>query len=117
KIPRWPSDKFRDVDRTIGTQMKSTGEVMAIGRTFEESLMKAIRSLDIGIDCLRGYGERDKEKIKANLITPSDQRLFYIADAINSGFSIEEISELTKINPFFLEKMRNIIDASREIAI
>ena len=117
KIPRWPFDKFRDADRTIGTQMKSTGEVMAIGRTFEESLMKAIRSLDIGIDCLRGYGERDKEKIKANLITPSDQRLFYIADAINSGFSIEEISELTKINPFFLEKMRNIIDASREIAI
>ncbi|RLI93829.1 MAG: carbamoyl-phosphate synthase large subunit [Candidatus Altiarchaeales archaeon] len=113
KIPRWPFDKFRDADRRIGTQMKSTGEVMAIGRTFEESLQKAIRSLDIGIDTLKGIGERNKERIKENLITPTDQRIFYIVDAINSGFSVEEISELTGINPFFIEKIMNIVKNSK----
>lgn len=109
KIPRWPFDKFRDADRVIGTQMKSTGEVMAIGRTFEEALQKAVRSLDIGKDGLTGTGEKSLEVIKKNLIVPTDQRLFYIVDALGNGMSVEEISELTKICPFFIEKMRNIV--------
>ncbi|HDI72964.1 MAG TPA: carbamoyl-phosphate synthase large subunit [Candidatus Altiarchaeales archaeon] len=109
KIPRWPFDKFKDADKEIGTQMKSTGEVMAIGRTFEEALQKAVRSLDIGKDGFTGTGEKDLEVIKKNLVIPTDQRLFYIADAIKNGMSVEEISDLTKICPFFLEKMRNIV--------
>ena len=109
KIPRWPFDKFKDADRVIGTRMKSTGEVMAIGRTLEEALQKAIRSLDIGKDGLTGTGEKSLEVIKKNLIVPTDQRLFYIADALKNGMSVEEISELTKICPFFIEKMKNIV--------
>ncbi|MEA3255562.1 MAG: carbamoyl-phosphate synthase subunit L, partial [Candidatus Altiarchaeota archaeon] len=108
KIPRWPFDKFKDADKVIGTRMKSTGEVMAIGRTLEEALQKAIRSLDIGKEGLTGTGEKDLEVIRMNLITPTDQRLFYIADALEKGMSVEEISELTKICPFFIEKMKNI---------
>ena len=108
KIPRWPFDKFGNCDRTLGTQMKSTGEVMAIGRTFEEGLQKAIRSLDIGKYGFVGTGENDLEKMRKMLAKQTDERLFYIADAMNAGISVEEISELTNINPFFIEKMRNI---------
>ncbi|RLI92479.1 MAG: carbamoyl-phosphate synthase large subunit [Candidatus Altiarchaeales archaeon] len=117
KIPRWPFDKFRDADPTIGTQMKSTGEVMAIGRTVEEALQKAVRSLDIGREGLRGTGERDIDRIKENLITPTDKRLFYIIDALKAGISIEDISRLTKINPFFIEKIKNIVRNSGKIDI
>jgi len=111
KIPRWPFDKFRDADRRIGTQMKSTGEVMGIGRTFEEALQKAVRSLDIGMDGFNRIGEKNLDVIRENLKNPTDKRLFYIADAIEHGISIEEISQLTKISPFFLEKMKNIVDS------
>jgi len=117
KIPRWPFDKFRDADPTIGTQMKSTGEVMAIGRTVEEALQKAVRSLDIGREGLRGTGERDIDRIKENLITPTDKRLFYIIDALKAGISVKDISELTKINPFFIEKIENIVRNSGKIDI
>ncbi len=112
KIPRWPFDKFRDADRVIGTQMKSTGEVMAIGRTFEEALQKAVRSLDIGKIGLEGTGEKNPEVIKENLQTPTDERLFFMVDALNTGFSVEEISGLTQISPFFIEKIKNIVDNS-----
>jgi len=117
KIPRWPFDKFRDADPTIGTQMKSTGEVMAIGRTVEEALQKAVRSLDIGREGLRGTGERDIDRIKENLITPTDKRLFYIIDALKAGISVKDISGLTKINPFFIEKIENIVRNSGKIDI
>jgi len=110
KVPRWPFDKFRDANKIIGTQMKATGEVMALGRNFEEALQKAIRSLDIGKPGLVGNGEKDIEVIKHNLKNPTDQRLYYMADAIMAGLSVEEISELTKINPFFIEKMKNIVE-------
>jgi carbamoyl-phosphate synthase large subunit len=112
KIPRWPFDKFKTADPTIGTQMKSTGEVMAIGRTFEESLQKAIRSLDIkrfGICADGRKEEKDLNKIKSNLISPSDKRIFYIYDALKAGLTIEELNSLTGINPFFLEKIANIL--------
>lgn len=109
KIPRWPFDKFRDADKRIGTQMKSTGEVMAIGRTFEESFQKAIRSLDTGKDGFVGTGEKNLDKIRENLKFPTDERIFYIADAMNSGMAMGDISEITCINPFFIEKMANIL--------
>ncbi|MBI5253071.1 MAG: carbamoyl-phosphate synthase large subunit [Euryarchaeota archaeon] len=118
KIPRWPFDKFRDADKTIGTQMKSTGEVMAIGRTFEESLQKAIRSLDIkrfGI-CADGRKyETDLDVIKQNLTKPTDKRIFYVCDALNSGMSVGEINRLTDISPFFLHKIKNILEMEKKL--
>jgi len=113
KVPRWPFDKFKDADKRIGTQMKSTGEVMAIGRTFEEALQKAIRSLDIKKDGFIGTGEKKIDVIKDNLENPTDKRLFYIADAFNAGMSVKDIEDITKICPFFLEKMKNILDAQK----
>ncbi|MEE8168004.1 MAG: carbamoyl-phosphate synthase large subunit [Candidatus Hydrothermarchaeales archaeon] len=118
KIPRWPFDKFKGADTTLGTQMKSTGEVMAIGRTFEESLQKAIRSLDIkrfGL-CADGRKEAiDLEEIKRNLEVPSDKRIFYIYDALKVGITIKEINKLTGINSFFLHKIRNILGMEKEL--
>jgi carbamoyl-phosphate synthase large subunit len=115
KIPRWPFDKFRDADPTIGVQMKSTGEVMAIGRTLEEALQKAVRSLDIKKFGLTGTGCSDIEKIKSKLKTPTDERLYYIVDALNAGMSVDEISEITCINKFFIYKIKNITDECFEL--
>jgi carbamoyl-phosphate synthase large subunit len=112
KIPRWPFDKFRTADRRIGTQMKSTGEVMGIGRTFEESLQKAIRSLDIRRFGLCGDGrkeETDLEIIRENLRHPTDQRIFFLCDALKAGLSVEELHRIAGYSPFFLHKLRNIL--------
>ena len=116
KIPRWPFEKFSTADRTIGTQMKSTGEVMAIGRNFEESLQKAIRSLDI--DKIGLVGDREDEKIskeelRHHLIVPTHKRLFYIVSALKSGFPVKEISELTKIDRWFVEKVQHIVEIEK----
>ena len=104
KIPRWPFDKFKGINKEIGVQMKSTGEVMSIGRTLEESMHKAIRSLDIG-----RYGFDDVEYTDEELINPTDDRLFQIYTALKSGKSIEEICELTNIDPLFIRKIENVI--------
>jgi len=109
KIPRWPFEKFKFANPELGTEMRSTGEVMAIGRTFEESLLKAIRSLDIGKIGLESTGEKDRKIIEHSLRNPTHKRLFHIADALHAGFSIEEIHELTKVDLWFLEKMRNML--------
>ena len=118
KIPRWPFDKFREADKIIGTQMKSTGEVMAIGRTFEEALQKAIRSLDIGRHGICADGreeEKDIKKIIKELKHPTDKRIFYIYDALKAGLSIEEINKITGISPFFLYKIKNILDMENKL--
>lgn len=118
KIPRWPFDKFRDAEKHIGTQMKSTGEVMAIGRSFEESLQKAIRSLDIkrnGLCCDGREPETNITKIEDNLSNPTDKRIFYIYDALRAGVSVERIVELTKISPFFIYKIRNILEMEKTL--
>jgi carbamoyl-phosphate synthase large subunit len=105
KIPRWPFDKFKGINRVIGVQMKSTGEVMSIGRTLEESLHKAIRSLDIG-----RYGF-DELKFDENLLkNATDNRIFHVYTALKSGMSVEHIHEITQIDPFFLYKIVNIIN-------
>jgi len=117
KIPRWPFDKFRDIDRTIGTQMKATGEVMSIGRTFEEALQKAINSLDIGRVGISGMGEKDIDKIKVKIEIPSDERLFYIVDAFKAGISVDEINKLSHISPFFLEKIKGLVDTAEKMGI
>ena len=105
KIPRWPFDKFKGISREIGVQMKSTGEVMAIGRTIEESLNKAIRSLDVGAD-----GFVRVPYTLDDLKTPTDLRLFQIYTALRDGMSVDEIHEVTSIDRFFLEKIRNIAE-------
>lgn len=108
KIPRWPFDKFKTADRTLTTAMKSTGEVMAIGQSFEESILKSIRSLDINIS-FDSFVLSNEETVRL-LKIPTDQRLFAIFYALKSGFSVSEISDLTRINPFFIEKFKNIVD-------
>ncbi|MBC2699073.1 MAG: carbamoyl-phosphate synthase large subunit, partial [ANME-2 cluster archaeon] len=107
KIPRWPFDKFVTADKTLTTAMKSTGEVMAIGRTIEEAMKKAIRSLDV--DMYFGFREWDREEVIDLLTNPTHERLFGIYHGLRTGFSIDEISGITSIDPFFLEKIYNII--------
>ena len=118
KMPRWDLTKFQKVDRRIGSQMKSVGEVMAIGRTFEEVFQKAIRMLDIG---MKGFVANDLEPIddinelKYALKNPTDLRVFRLAEAIKRGISIEEIYRLSKIDKWFLYKLKNIIDLERQL--
>jgi carbamoyl-phosphate synthase large subunit len=108
KIPRWPFDKFPGADKTLTTSMKSTGEVMAIGRTFEEALQKALRSLDIDKDFGVGYENWSEAELKRLLETPSDDRIFAIYEALKRGFSINAIAGLSCIDPFFITKILNI---------
>ncbi|MFH0861279.1 MAG: carbamoyl-phosphate synthase large subunit [Candidatus Altiarchaeota archaeon] len=111
KIPRWPFDKFKGLGRVIGTEMRSTGEVMAIGRNFEEALQKAIRSLDIGRSgiCDNRKEITDRMTLMALLKNPTDLRIFHIYDALKNGFSVEEVHSLTQVDRFFLEKIMNIL--------
>jgi carbamoyl-phosphate synthase large subunit len=114
KYPRWDLQKFRKVSRIIGSEMKSVGEVMAIGRSFEEVLQKAIRMLDVQMNGLvcndLKFNNLDKE-----LKEPTDRRMFAISEAMRKGYSIEKISNLTKINPWFLYKLKNIVDIAKQI--
>lgn len=110
KIPRWPFDKFESANRTLGTQMKATGEVMAIGRTFEESILKAVRSLEAGIYHLELNEDVEDELIEKRIRKAGDERLFYIGEALRRGVTIEAIHEWSQIDSFFLSKLRNIVD-------
>ncbi|WAC08578.1 MAG: carbamoyl-phosphate synthase large subunit [Thermodesulfobacteriota bacterium] len=125
KIPRWAFDKFPETDQTLNTQMKSVGEIMAIGRTFKESFQKAIRSLEIGYHGLEKTekdhtGDPQKsgktgtkkslKKIREKLKMPNWERIFYIAQALRVGMTIEEINDLTKIDPWFLFNIKEILD-------
>ncbi|HOM72349.1 MAG TPA: carbamoyl-phosphate synthase large subunit, partial [Armatimonadota bacterium] len=112
KIPRWPFDKFSHADRTISTQMKATGEVMSIDRTFEAALLKAVRSLEIGCYALKlknAHLLSDME-IEEGLKTPTDERLFIIAEAFRRGMMVDEVADLSSIDSWFLNKIKEIID-------
>ena len=109
KIPRWPFDKFESANRRLGTQMKATGEVMAIGRTFEESIMKAVRSLEAGLSHLELNEDMEDEWIEKRIRRAGDERLFYIGEALRRGITIETIHEWSKIDLFFLHKLQKII--------
>ncbi|ARF18401.1 carbamoyl-phosphate synthase large subunit [Sporosarcina ureae] len=111
KIPRWPFDKFESAKRNLGTQMKATGEVMAMGRTFEESIMKAVRSLETGqFDLsLSGGGEMSDEWIEKRIRKAGDERLFFIGEALRRGVTIETLHEWSAIDLFFLRKFENIV--------
>jgi len=120
KVPRWPFDKFPEADKTLTTQMKSVGEVMAIGRTFEEALQKAIRSLEIGRYGLGADGKDeempDVKTLRDYLRIPTHKRVFYIRHAIKIGMSIDEIYALTKIDRWFIQKIKNIVDMENELS-
>jgi carbamoyl-phosphate synthase large subunit len=115
KIPRWPFDKFNFADRRLGTQMKATGEVMSIDRTFEGALMKAVRSLEIGQYglLLKGISEWSEMKLEDILRHATDQRLFAICEGFRRGMDIEEIHQLSNVDPWFLEKVKSLVE--REI--
>jgi carbamoyl-phosphate synthase large subunit len=116
KIPRWDFQKFRGATRGIGTQMKSVGEVMAIGRCFEEAFQKAVRMLDIGrelTDVADIPGEPNK--IRKEVGNPTDLRIFYVVKALKAGTSIKELSRLSGIDPWFLDKIQNILDFERTV--
>jgi carbamoyl-phosphate synthase large subunit len=119
KIPRWDLQKFEKADRHIGPQMRSVGEVMSIGRCLEEALQKATRMLDIGKNGLVCNEEdlepESAEKIKDVLANPTDERLFKIVKALKMGISIEEIYRLSGVDPFFLHKIKNIIDMETKL--
>ena len=111
KIPKWPFDKFVKAKRTLGTQMKATGEVMAISSSFEAALMKAVRSLELGLFTLEQelYKKPDTGEIIKKLGDINDERIFVIAEALRRGVSVEEINEITKIDDFFLCKIKELV--------
>ncbi|MFZ2419376.1 MAG: carbamoyl-phosphate synthase large subunit [Smithellaceae bacterium] len=120
KIPRWTFEKFPETEDFLTTSMKSVGETMAIGRTFKESLQKAIRSLEIG---RFGFGQalpddmQEKQSlIKSKLIKPNSLRLFYIAEALKVGMTVDEVYGLTGVDPWFLHQIKDILDAEDELA-
>jgi len=118
KLPRFPFDKFPEADRTLGTQMKATGEVMAIDRTFEGALNKAIRSMEMNVYglCLEGNKTMDEETLIGLLKQANDQRLFIIAESFRRGISLEKIQQITEIDPWFLHKISSIVTLETELA-
>lgn len=115
KIPRWDLQKFRRVNEKIGTQMKSVGEVMGIGKTFEEAIQKAVRMLDIGKSGLEIDSRTKKTGFMEILKNPTDKRLFYIQMALKKGLTLRELSELTKISPLFLKGIMNIVEFEKRL--
>jgi carbamoyl-phosphate synthase large subunit len=123
KVPRWAFEKFPDADPTLTTQMKSVGETMAIGRTFKESLQKALRGLEtgrfgLGCDRLDRWGtaaQPDLNEIAAKLSTPNSERVWYIRYAMKAGLSLEDIHQRTRIDPWFLHQIRQIIEIEEEL--
>ena len=130
KVPRFAFEKFPQADPTLNTQMKSVGEAMAIGRTFKESLQKALRSLEIDRSGLGGdgkpwrvgdqvFGDREilpRDVISRRLSVPNAERVFYVRHALRAGFNIEEIFQLTKIDRWFLAQIKEIVDFEEQLA-
>ena len=109
KVPRFAFEKFKEADSHLTTQMKSVGEVMAIGRTFQESFQKALRGLEVGVDGLN-QKTTDRHEIEEELGEPGPERIWYVGDAFENGFSLEEVQRLTNIDPWFLVQIKDIVD-------
>ena len=116
KIPRWDLGKFHGVRREIGSSMKSVGEVMAIGRTFEEVIQKGLRMIGQGMHGFVGNNQRDLPELEHALKEPTDKRIFAIAQALFKGYTVDRIHELTKIDKWFLYKLQNIIATAKELS-
>ncbi|HZJ82651.1 MAG TPA: carbamoyl-phosphate synthase large subunit [Clostridia bacterium] len=117
KIPKWPFDKFVKADKNLGTKMKATGEIMAIGSNFEEALLKAVRSLEINVDCLATdlLQELSDKELGIKLIEKTDQRLFIVSEAIRRGAPIEHVNKQTMISVFFLDKIKSIVHMEEKL--
>ncbi len=117
KIPKWPFDKFKHGDRILGTKMKATGEVMAIGRTFESSFKKAVASIESKYTgLLRGrHMECSEDELKALLHVQDDRRIFRVAEAVNRGISVDEINKITKIDKWFIYKIKSLVDFENKL--
>jgi carbamoyl-phosphate synthase large subunit len=115
KIPRWDLAKFHGVSREIGSSMKSVGEVMAIGRTFEEALQKGLRMIQQGMHGFVANKTLSISDMNKALSEPTDRRIFYLSQALQSGYTIEQIHSLTKIDNWFLQKLQNIVDIAKEL--
>ncbi|WP_147802393.1 carbamoyl-phosphate synthase large subunit [Alkalicoccus halolimnae] len=116
KWPRWPFDKFDSANRTLGSQMKATGEVMAIGRTFSESLLKAVRSAEVDLFHLMPKVKLSGEQLTEKIAAEDDERLLYTAEALRQGATIEELHELTKIDCYFLYEIARIVHLEKQLA-
>ena len=116
KIPRWDLGKFHGVDKELGSSMKSVGEVMAIGRTFEEAIQKGLRMIGQGMHGFVGNDDVHFDDLDKELSRPTDLRIFSIAQAMEEGYSIDRIHELTKIDPWFLGKLKNIVDYKAKLS-
>ena len=118
KIPRWPFDKFNSADRVLGTQMKATGEVMAIDRTFEGSLLKAVRSLETGMDCLalKGIEAWSDAQLMSRLRKADDQRLFCIAEALRRGYSAADVARESQVDRWFIQRIQSIVELEMALA-
>src|SRR5213083_763971 len=114
KVPRFAFEKFPQANDRLTTQMKSVGEVMAIGRTFQESFQKALRGLEIGVDGLN-QRTRDRETLEQELGDPGPERIWYVGDAFESGFTLEEVHRLTHIDPWFLDQIKQIVELEMEL--
>src|SRR2546428_3279842 len=114
KVPRFAFEKFPQASDRLTTQMKSVGEVMAIGRTFQESFQKALRGLEIGVDGLN-QRTRDRETLEKELGEPGPERIWYVGDAFENGFTLEEVHRLTHIDPWFLDQIKQIVELEMEL--
>src|SRR5213596_3319593 len=114
KVPRFAFEKFPQASDRLTTQMKSVGEVMAIGRTFQESFQKALRGLEIGVDGLNQL-TRDRETLEKELGEPGPERIWYVGDAFENGFTLEEVQRLTRIDPWFLDQIKEIVELEMEL--
>ena len=117
KLPKWPFDKFLYAKRELGSRMKATGEVMAIGTSFEQAIMKAVRGAEIGLDTLNHpkFEPMTAEQLRAEITKMTDERLFAVYAALKRGISVDEIHSVTKIDEWFLEKLKNLVDFEAEI--
>lgn len=117
KLPKWPFDKFLYAKRELGSRMKATGEVMAIGTSFEQTIMKAVRGAEIGLDTLNHpkFEPMTAEQLRAEITKMTDERLFAVYAALKRGISVDEIHSVTKIDEWFLEKLKNLVDFEAEI--
>ena len=117
KIPKWPFDKFQEANRSLGTKMMATGEVMSIANNFEAALLKGIRSLEIGqytLD-LKSAHTKSLEELKTRVQIPDDERLFYVAELLRRNYRVEKVNEITGMDLFFLDKIKNIVDAEEKL--
>src|SRR5205814_803075 len=114
KVPRFAFEKFPQANDRLTTQMKSVGEVMSIGRTFQESFQKSLRGLEVGVD---GFNQKttDREKLEKELGEPGPERIWYVGDAFENGFTLEEVHQLTRIDPWFLAQIKEIVDLEMDL--